>query len=144
MMKNWKHNLIVLGMWVGFLVLPSLVMGNEVIGNIGIPDHLDKGYGGLEPEGNKTGMLGLASNLIKIFMIVAGLFSFINLILAGFSYISAGDKPEEIKKAGERIYMSMIGLVLIVGSFVLAAIIGYLLYGDSTAILQPKLYGPGN
>ena len=116
--------------------------GTEVIGNIGMPEHLS-GYGSVEGEGGDGGMVGLISNIIRIFMVIAGLWSFINLLLAGFAYVTSGDKPDAIKSAGERIYMSLIGLVIIVGSFVMAALIGQVLYGNPGAILQPKLYGPG-
>ena len=75
-------------------------------------------------------------------MVVAGLWAFINLITAGLTYITSGDNPDAVKKAGERIYMSLIGLVLVVGSFIIAAIMGWILYGDSSAILSPKIYGP--
>jgi hypothetical protein len=39
--------------------------------------------------------------------------------------------------------MSLIGLVILVGSFLLAGIIGHLLYGDASALLNPRIYGPG-
>jgi len=32
--------------------------------------------------------------------------------------------------------------VIMAGSFVLAALIGWLIFGDATAILNPKIYGP--
>jgi len=45
--------------------------------------------------------------------------------------------------AWAKIWQSMMGLLFIVGSFVLAAIFGYLLFGKASAILMPQLYGPG-
>jgi len=56
--------------------------------------------------------------------------------------MSAGGDPKAVSNAWARIWKSLIGLVIIVGSFVLAGIFGYLLFDDATAILRPKIYGP--
>jgi hypothetical protein len=89
------------------------------------------------------GLIAFISNIIKFVTIAAGLFAFINLILAGFTYISAGSDAKKTAEAWSKIYMSLIGLVIIVGSYALAAIVGALLFHDPSAILSPKIYGPG-
>ena len=91
---------------------------------------------------NPTGLIVLLSNLVKFFIVVGGLWAFFNIILAGFTYITAGDNPEELAKASQRLYMSLVGLVVMLASFILASIISYVLYGDATTILNPQLYGP--
>ena len=118
---------------------------DDVFGNITIPEPLKEAYGPfygdlLYPGG---GIIGFASNLIKLIMIVAGIWAFINIILAGFGYITNPDKPEELSKANDKIYKSLLGLAIIAGSFILAAIAGWILFGDASAILIPKIYGPG-
>jgi type IV secretion system pilin len=125
-----------------FLLSPSTIFANNVVGNIGLPDHLEE-YGGLTSEGGQGGLIGLLSNIIKLIMLVGGLWAFFNLIIAGFTYITSGDNPEEVKKAGQRMTMSLIGLVLVVGSFAITAIISWLLYGEPGYILNPQIYGPG-
>lgn len=89
------------------------------------------------------GMLLFISNVVKTITIGAGLFAFINLIMAGFAYIGAGSDSKKTAEAWAKIYMSLIGLVVIVSSYVIAALAGQLLYGDPNAILSPKIYGPG-
>ena len=89
------------------------------------------------------GMIGFLNNVVRLLILVSGLFAFINLILAGYGFLSAGDDPKKMGAAWAKIWQSMMGLLLIVSSFVLAAIFGYLLFGDAGAILNPKLYGPG-
>lgn len=98
-----------------------------------------QGYQDLE----QGGLIAFISNIIKFVTIAAGLFAFINLIIAGFTYISAGSDSKKTGEAWSRIYMSLIGLVIIVSSYALAAIIGLVLFGSATAILQPQIYGPG-
>ena len=97
------------------------------------------GYGNL----SEFGLMNFISNLVKTLIIGAGLFAFINLILAGLQYITSGGNPETTTKAWQQIYMSLIGLVIMVASFAITAIIGLVLFKDATAILNPKIYGPG-
>ena len=113
----------------------------DVVGGIGLPSHLKDGYG--DVDGSGGGLLGLVSNLVRLIIIVGGLWAFINLVLAGFSYVVSGDKPDELAKAHARIYMSVIGLVVMVGSFALTMVVSFLLYGDPSAIFNPELATPG-
>lgn len=112
-----------------------------IIGNVSPPPQFTgSGY-----NANVTvGLMPFISNIIKLVIVIGGLVAFINLIMAGFSYIISGDNPEELNKAHQRIYMSLIGLVLMVGSFVLTGVISFLLFGDASAILNPQIYGPTN
>lgn len=89
--------------------------------------------------GKLVGVMVLFNSLLKLVFVVAGLFAFVNLILAGFAFISSGGDAKATAKAMEKIYFTLIGLVIIVCSFLIAAIIGMLLFGSPTAILQPKL-----
>lgn len=92
--------------------------------------------------GPNFGLLVLLNNLLKLFFVIAGLWTFLNFILAGFQFLAASGDPKAIQKAWEKIYWSLIGLLFIVGSFVLAAIFGWLLFGNPSAILNPRIFGP--
>lgn len=111
----------------------------SVFGPIEAPPHVEK-YGG-GPEGG--GLIIFLSNFIKILMVVAGLFAFLNLILAGWAYISSSGDPEKVANATQKITFSVIGLLVVVASFTLAGIFGFILFGDASAIINPKIYGPG-
>lgn len=95
-------------------------------------------YGDLQTGG----LLKFLSNFVNLFITVAGLFAFINLIIAGFQYISSGGDPKLTQAAWGKINMSLIGLVIIVGSFALAGIMGKILFGNWNAILSPQIVGP--
>lgn len=124
-------------------LLTLLAEGESVFGQVSPPPQITSGYGSLT---NLTsaggGIIGFFSNLIRLIMILGGIWSFINIILAGFAYITNQGNPEAIAKANQQIYMSLVGMVIIVGSFILAAIAGWLLFGDASAILNPQIYGP--
>lgn len=101
-------------------------------------------YGELNATGTHGGLIAFISNVLKFVTIAAGLFALLNLIIAGFTYISSGSDSKKTTEAWARIYMSLIGLVLIVGAYAIAAILGLLLFGRADAILNPTIYGPGS
>ena len=115
----------------------------QIIGNIELPPGVERWVTQYpSAEGKVPGLIPFANALLKIIITLAGLFAFFNLIIAGFQFMSAGGDSKAIGKAWDKIWQSLIGLLIIAGSFVLAAIFGWLLFGDMRAILIPKVYGP--
>lgn len=88
------------------------------------------------------GLILFFTNILRLVFVVAGLFAFVNLILAGFQFMSAGGDSKQVEKAWGKIWQSLLGLIIVVGSFALMALIGYLLFGDAGFILNPQIYGP--
>jgi hypothetical protein len=113
---------------------------SDIIGGITPPPPFQGGAG--QYGGYQTGLIAFFNNVIRLLIVVAGIWAFINLILAGYGFLGAGDDPKKIEAAQQKIWQSMFGLILILSSFVLVAIFGYLLFGDPTIILKPKIYGP--
>lgn len=95
------------------------------------------------PPGVTGGLGGLQSLInigIRTLIVAAGIYAVINIVLAGLAYISAGNDPKKIGDAGARIWQSLLGLTIAAGSFVLAALVGELLFGDPQALLQLKYW----
>lgn len=111
----------------------------QIIGGITPPPAITL-YGLL--AGNPGGLVIFLNNTIRIMIVVGGLWAFLNLIISGYDFLSASGDPKIFAKAWQRIYQSMLGLLIMLASFVLAAIFGQLLFGDPTVILNPKIYGP--
>jgi len=88
------------------------------------------------------GLYQLAQGLLLFVIVIAGLFTFWNIIQAGFMFLSAGSEPKNIGKAWDKIWQSIVGLLIVAGSFILAGIIGYLIFGDVTALLTFRVFGP--
>ena len=88
---------------------------------------------------NGSGLFTLLSNLFKLVGAVAGIFFVVQIILAGFGYISANGDPKKTEAAWNKIWQSLIGLVIVTSAFVIAAFIGKL---TGVNPLQPTLYGP--
>lgn len=88
------------------------------------------------------GLVILGNSLLKFVIVMAGLYAFWNFIAAGYGFMSAGDDAKAVGKAFGKFTQSLLGLTFVAGSFVLAAIFGYLIFGDATAIISPVIYGP--
>lgn len=112
----------------------------SIIGDINPPDFLTQGYGDVTKAGG--GLVGFLNNIIKFVTIAAGLFAMINFILAGYGIMSSSGDPEKLSKAQNKIWYSIIGLVLIVAAFTFATVIGWVVFHDPTIIINPKIYGP--
>lgn len=112
----------------------------DIIGGITPPPvfQLPGGYGSLAAGG----LIKFFNNIVRLMVVIGGLYAFLNLIIAGYDFLSAGGDQKLFAKAWAKIWQSMIGLLIMLASFLLAAIFGQLLFGNPTAILNPKIYGP--
>ena len=91
-----------------------------------------------------TGLPSFITNVVTIIFAGAGLFAFFNLLFAGFTYITSGGDQKKIEQAVTSINMSLFGLIIMVGAAAVTGIASYLLFGSATAILAPKITGPGS
>jgi len=101
------------------------------------------GYGNDPGGATDFGLIVFLNNILRLFIVVAGIYAFIQILLAGMLFISAGGDAKQISSAWNKIWQAGLGLVIVASSFVLAAIFGWIIFGDPSAILSPKLYGPG-
>ena len=81
------------------------------------------------------------SNVVRLITIVAGLWVFVNFLLAGFTYVTAAGDSGATKKVYDKIIMSVIGLVIIASSYTIAGVASLLLFGRADFILNPSLIG---
>ncbi len=93
-------------------------------------------------SGDVLGLTLLLNNILKLSIFAAGLYTLINLIISGIQYIGSSGNPEMIKQASSRIWLSLLGLVIVAGSLVLAAVIGLIFFNDPSAILSPTIPTP--
>lgn len=91
-----------------------------------------------------TGLPKFLTNIITVVFIGAGLYAFFNLMFAGFTYITAYGDTKKIQAALASINMSLLGLIIMVAAAAITGIISFVLFGDATAILSPKIIGPGS
>jgi len=119
--------------------LPQLFKNMQnIFGGITPPAAIQK----FSPTGDPSGLIMLFNNILRLLIVAGGIFALLNFIIAGYLFMSANNDPKRIDFAWAKIWQSIVGLLIIAVSFVLAALIGKLLFGDATAILQPRIYGP--
>jgi len=76
---------------------------------------------------------------LRALIVGAGIYALFNLVFAGYSFMSAGDDAKKVSGAWAKIYQTFIGLAFTAGSFVLAAILGKLLFNNAWFLLQPSI-----
>lgn len=79
---------------------------------------------------------------LRALVVGAGLYALFNLVLAGYSFMSAGDDSKKVSGAWAQIYQTMIGLAVSAGAFVLAAVFGQILFGKPEFLLMPSIPTP--
>lgn len=114
----------------------KILAQGDLVGSITSPLE-NTGYGTV------TGGLGMfITNILRLFFVVAGIMALFNFVIAGFKFINAGGDAKAVSAAWDKIWQSLMGLVIIVGSFAIAAIFGQLIFGRADFILNPGFYGP--
>ena len=116
-----------------------IAQAENFFGNITPPAAI-QAYGDLDT----FGLVKFANNILKLLIVGAGIYAFINIIIAGYEFLGAGGDAKKVEAAWKRIWQSILGLAFVAGSFVLAAILGWIIFKDPTAILNPKIYGPND
>ena len=93
-----------------------------------------------DPSGyNSIGLIFFLSQLLRLATIVAGIWVMFNFIFAGLIYVSSNGDAAAHGKVSEKITYSVIGILIIVVAYTLAAIVSLLFFGDASYILSPTL-----
>lgn len=108
---------------------------DQLVGEIEVP----KGVDLINQEAGGIGILLFISNMIKAVMVVGGIMIVLNIIFAAFSYLTSGGKTDAHSKMRDRFTMSIIGLILMITAYTVAALIGQIFYGDPNFFLNPTL-----
>lgn len=115
-----------------------LAQNDNPFGSIQAPTELTTKYGSV-----KDGAIGkLLNTLLQAMVVIAGVYALINLVLAGYAFMSAGDDPKKVEGAWAKIWQTLLGLAFAAGAFVLAAIFGQLIFGSWDFLLKPVIPTP--
>jgi len=109
-------------------------MSDLFFGDILAPPGI-KAYG----SQGSAGLIILLNNIVRLAIFAGALISLINVIVSGIEYVGSAGNPDIIKKASSRIWISLLGLIIIAASIVLAAVIGLIFFNDPQAILSPTI-----
>ena len=112
-----------------------VLLTQSVFGEIKAPPGVAN-FGGGDKGG---GLIIFISNIIKVVTIIAGLFGLFNVISAGYVFLGSNGNPKAAEEAANKLFLSAIGLIIIVGSFTITAIVSLLLFGRADFILNPDI-----
>jgi hypothetical protein len=95
--------------------------------------------GGTNPDPNSGGKaLGqLVSNLVGALFIAAFLFTFVQLILGGMSWITAGGDKQKLENARNQITNAIVGLIIVAAAFAISSLVAKFFGLDLTALTIP-------
>lgn len=118
-------------------------MGNQLasnfdFGTITPPTGVQK----YDAKAGGLGLLAFISNLVVVATVFAGLWVFLNFILAGYTYITAQGDSGAHQKVRDKITMSVIGLIIIIVANLMMALLGLLFAGDASYFINPVIKGP--
>ena len=106
----------------------------DIFGKITPPQGMNIGGEGATPEAGFGQFIAFG---IKTFIIIAGLFMLVYLLLGALDWITSGGEKEKITKAQNKITNAVIGMVLI---FVVLVVFN-LLAGNLLGIIKPGTNG---
>ncbi|HOZ80799.1 MAG TPA: hypothetical protein PK370_01100 [Candidatus Woesebacteria bacterium] len=111
---------------------PSAVNAQGLVGSISNP--LPK-----YPSTDGSGLFLFLSNILKFAGTIAGIYMLIQIIIAGYTYISASGDPKKTDQAWAQIWQSLLGIVIIASAFTIASVIEKI---TGINIINPVIYGP--
>jgi hypothetical protein len=88
---------------------------------------------------NGQGLFVFLGNVLKLVGTIAGIYMIVQLITAGFLYISASGDEKKTSQAWSQIWQSVMGMVIIASAFVITSVIERL---TGIKIISPVIYGP--
>ena len=113
-------------------------LAQNPFGTVGPPE----GTENFAPGGGPEGLPVLLSIVLRTLIVLASVFAVINFVLAGWGFMSAGGDPKKISDAWAKIWQTMIGLLVTGGAFIIAALVGKLIFGRYDALLQIQIFTP--
>lgn len=118
-------------------MMNNLIAQDNPFGTVSLPGPLSNYGQEPGPAFGKLIQFGL-----RALVVGAGIYALFNLVLAGYSFMGAGDDSKKVAGAWAQISQTLIGLAFSAGAFVLAALFGQLIFGDWSFILNPVIPEP--
>lgn len=115
---------------LSYFLFTSPAFAQDIVGTITAPGTV------IREIGDTTKFISV---IIQFITVIAGLYALWQFVTGGFGYITSGGDKSKIQQSTQQIMMAIMGLVIIGASFILAAIIGRLLFGPNFNLLAPTL-----
>jgi len=87
-----------------------------------------------DPSVNPVSRISTVSTLINVIvpllMTVGGFIFLVMLLIGAFTYLTSAGQQEQLKKAQQTLSFAVLGLVIIIASFIIVKVIGIILKVD--------------
>ncbi len=108
-----------------------------LFGNISPPDGISQYIANSDTKGGAIFLF--ISILLKFVGVIAGIYAVIQILLAGFTYVSSNGDPKKNEQAWAMIWQSLLGLLIVASAFTIGAVVGSIF---KINILNPTIYEP--
>ena len=136
-----KHTKKILSLFLGIKVFLSVMLTRvAAFTNPVLSENLG---GNAEEAAEGTTFVNYFVNIWQAFITVGAVIVLVYFLWGAIEWITAGGDSSKITKARDRITQSLIGLLILVGSFVIIGFISNLFFGDEFSILNLQFTAPG-
>jgi len=103
---------------------------NDVVGTLSAPQSVIE-----KPQQAGSFM----SAIISFIVVIAGVYALWQLLTGGLGYVTSNGDKAKVQESTQKILMAILGLFVIGASFIIAAVVSRLLFGNSSVIFSPTL-----
>ena len=93
----------------------------------------------LAAPGDNIAILFFISRMIRLIMIIAGVWSAVMITMSGYTFITSAGDAGAFQKVRSQLTNSIIGLVIIFVTYTITGVISLILFGDAGFILNPEI-----
>ncbi|MBP7768520.1 hypothetical protein KA082_01670 [Candidatus Woesebacteria bacterium] len=115
--------------------------GSSQLGKVVLPDSIRKMNASASTNVRGIGIFVFINSLVRVFIIICGIWTLFNFLYSGYLLIAAQSDTKVYQEVKDKVTMTMIGLGIIAGAYMIAALIGLIFFGDAGFILNPQLQG---
>lgn len=115
-------------------------VGQTTLGGVNVPWAVSR----YNPRGENTsesiGIINFASRLLRVLTIICGVWFMLNMIYAGYMFITSSGDAAVFGKFKDSLFYSIIGLFVIAAAYMIAGLVGAVFFGDAGFIIRPTLF----
>jgi len=108
----------------------ALAAAGDIVGTLSVPTGLPSSTAQTKP---------FITSLITLVTAAAGIYVLWQLVSGGLDFITAAGDKGKIQQATQKITMAITGLAIIAGSFIIIAVLSFVLFGKADFILNPTI-----
>lgn len=137
--KKMLYGLVVFAVLLSAVALPTFAANPTITGQIEPPPGTDKYIAASGVASDEIAVIFFISRIIRMIMLIAGVWAGIMILLAGYTFISAQGNSDAYQKVRNQLTNAVVGLLIIMLSFTLTGLVSLIVFGDAGFILNPEL-----